>query len=324
MLDITIDNLDGRMWDISGLVSQARIKTSRIGKASSLELTFLRGGFYQDKTFDYAPGHVVRVSKDGQQAFYGYIFTIDSDSENEVKLTAYDQLRYLMASDTFVFRNASLAEIIKQIAGKMNLKTGSLADTGYKIPQLVEDKKKLMDMICDAQDRTLIATQRTYVLYDDFGQLALRSLADMRLPIMLGDASLVHGYSQSRSIDQDTYNQVKIVQDNKKTGRRDVYITKDSGNIAKWGLLQLYQVADEGLNAAQINEAMGNLMELKNREQRTFTVESIGDMRVRAGSVVTISIAAIGVNREYVVEECTHSFDGLEHSMTLELKVYDI
>lgn len=123
------------------------------------------------------------------------------------------------------------------------------------------------------------------------------------------------------SIDQDTYNKVKLYKDNKKTGKRDVYIAKDSANIAKWGTLQLTQSVDEDKNAAQINALLNQLIAVKNRETKTLRVEAIGDVRVRAGCYVPIVISERGINQPFLVDEVTHTFDGDDHKMSIALKV---
>ena len=51
-------------------------------------------------------------------------------------------------------------------------------------------------------------------------------------------------------------------------GKRDVYLYQHGQNIAQWGLLQLYEVADENMNPAQLKQLAQNLLELKNRSSR--------------------------------------------------------
>ena len=46
----------------------------------------------------------------------------------------------------------------------------------------------------------------------------------------------------------DTYNRIKLVRKNEKSGRTDVYIHEDTETIRKWGLLQYYAEVDENLN----------------------------------------------------------------------------
>ncbi|MGO4371541.1 hypothetical protein AB4Z21_12230, partial [Paenibacillus sp. MCAF20] len=124
-----------------------------------------------------------------------------------------------------------------------------------------------------------------------------------------------------RSIDSDTYNYIKVFQDNKKTGKRDIHTGQDSANIAKWGRLQLYQQADEKMNEAQIKTLVDQLLTLKNREQKTLSIEAIGDLRVRAGFYIPIVIQELAISQYFLVEDCTHKFDADAHTMSLELRV---
>jgi hypothetical protein len=321
MLEIIIDNRDGNLWNLSGIISSASLSTTRIGKAASFEFTLIKGGLYENTGFQINPGDVVRVRKDGAPLFYGYIFSIDSGRSEAVKLMAYDQIRYLMANDWYQFENATVGEIIARIAGDMNLKVGTLEDTGYKIPSHLEDGTKLLDMICNALATTTMETEKLFVFYDDFGELRLRNAFDWKLGISIGDASLAYNYQFKRSIDSDTYNHIKLARDD--NGQRHSRVFKDDSNIAKWGLLQYYRKVDDKANEAQINEWGDNLLKLKNRESRSFSIDAIGHVDVRAGCFVSINMAELDTNQYFLVEECVHNFDGPEdHTMKLSLKVY--
>lgn len=140
----------------------------------------------------------------------------------------------------------------------------------------------------------------------------------MVLNLSLGDDSLMFDYKLKTSI-EDSYNVVWLTQDNTDTGVRTVYPAQDSANVAMWGFLKLVQNIDEKANAAQIKRTLENLIQLKNRVGRSFQIDSIGDIRVRAGCYLYIEIKEIGIKNYYMVNECTHKFDGDEHTMTLEL-----
>ncbi|WP_068773459.1 hypothetical protein [Paenibacillus sp. FJAT-26967] len=321
MFELLMDNRNGYVWDMSELVHNLSWKTSRIGRASSLEIDFIRGALYQNKAFNVNNGDVIWLRKDHINVFHGYVFTVERDKEETVKLTAFDQLRYLMSNDTYVFSNTTATDVIRRIAKDLDLKVGVLEETGYAIPSMVEDNKKLFDTVCKALDMTLVATKKNYVLYDDFGEITLRNIDNMTVEIAVGDESLMVGYQQKRSIDQDVFNRVKLVHDNKETKQRDVYIAQDSANIAKWGKLQYYEKVNENMNSAQINELLNNLMTVKNREKKTLQITALGDLRFRAGCFVYIYIQELELKQYFLVDECTHRFDGSEHTMTLDLKV---
>ncbi|WP_025853096.1 XkdQ/YqbQ family protein [Paenibacillus ehimensis] len=324
MLQIEIDNKDGFLWDLSGIVSEATYKTTRAGQASSFEMTLIKGGFYESGKFKYDLGDIIRVRLGGHNVFYGYIFSIDSGRDETVKITAYDQIRYLLANDTYHRTNITATALIQEIAKDFKLKVGKLDDTKYQIPKISESNSKLLDIICKALTKTLIDTKKIYVFFDDFGELSLRDAESMTLDIWLGDTSLVYDYKQKRSLDK-TSNYVKISQENKKNKQRTNYILQDSKSVAKWGLLQHYQTVDENVSVPKINEMLDNLLKLKNREQRTFQLDALGDIRLRAGCYVLINIQELGVNKRFLVNECTHKFNGsTDHTMSLDLIDIDI
>ncbi|WP_276358403.1 XkdQ/YqbQ family protein [Cohnella caldifontis] len=321
MIKLMLDNKNGKVWDLSQIVSDITWKTTRIGKPGSLEFSVIRNGLYEASDFQYNNGDVIRFQVDDANLFYGYIFKISEGLDEAVKILCYDQIRYLLANNTYVFSNVTAADVVRRIAGDFQLKLGRIDDTGYRIPTMVEDNQKLIDIICKALTLTLINGGRNYFLFDDFGSLSVRDSESMLLDFIVGDQSLMHDYAAERSIDSDTYNRVKLYRDNKKTGRRDTYIAQDSANIAKWGLLQLTQSVDEDKNPAQIDELLNTLITIKNRESRTLRIDAIGDVRARAGCYVPIVIGERGINQPFLVEECTHRFEGGGHTMTLELKV---
>ncbi|WP_240421665.1 XkdQ/YqbQ family protein [Paenibacillus periandrae] len=318
MLEIIIDNRDGYLWDISGIVSDVTYKTARIGRASSMEITFLKGGLYEAKEFKYTMGDVVRIQFGNTPMFLGYIFVIDDGRDEQVKITAYDQLRYLMVTEYYQGTNKTATEVLEHFVDRLQLKMEVLIDTEYKIPTIREDNVKAMDIICGALESTLTATGERFLFFDNFGWLTLRNVKNMVLDLSLGDDSLMFDYKLKTSI-EDSYNVVWLTQDNTDTGVRTVYPAQDSANVAKWGFLKLVQNIDEKANAAQIKRTLENLIQLKNRVGRSFQIDSIGDIRVRAGCYLHIDIKEIGIDNYYMVNECTHKFDGDEHTMTLEL-----
>jgi len=321
LLKILLDNKNGTVWDISDIVTDISWTTTRVGRPASFEFTLIGSAIFQDRAFEINNGDIVRVTKDDVHVFYGYVFSIDMNEDAEIGVKAYDQVRYLLNKDTFVFKNQTIGDIIRQIAEKFNLKTGRIDDAGYKIPSMVEDGQTLLDMIEKAITLTMSATGQFYVFFDDFGELSLRDVRSFDAGIYVGDGSLMTGFEHTRDIDSDTYNQIKLYRDNQKTGRREVYMAKDSANIAKWGVLQLYEKIDENMNDAQISEMLDRLAKLKNREQRTLKLDAIGDVRVRSGMYLPIVIESLGINQPMMVDEVKHRFSGADHTMSLTLKV---
>lgn len=273
----------------------------------------------KDSTLDFTEGNVVRLRIDNKDVFYGYVFKKKRNKDHIIDVTAYDQLRYLKNKDVCEFKNKRAGQIIMLIANKCNLQTGSIVNTGYVIPSRLENNITYFDMIQNALDLTLQNNKKLYVMYDDFGKITLKNVENMKLNLLI-DSETGENFDYESSIDNDTYNQVKLVYENDKTGKRDVYIEKSTDSINQWGLLQYFDTLKEGENGKAKAQA---LLDLYNSKTRTLSIRNaFGDLRVRAGSVlpVILDIGDIKVNQYMLVEKCKHTFKNDEHFMELNLR----
>ena len=276
-----------------------------------------------DNELVFSEGSAVRLTVDGKKVFYGFVFTQKRDKDGIIEVTAYDQLRYLNNKDTYVYENKTASELLQMIATDFELQAGTIEDTGFKIPSRIEENTTLFDMLENALDLTLQNTGKIFVLYDDFGRLALKNISSMFVKkensYLLIDEESGENFEYSSSIDSDTYNQIKLTYDNEDTGKREVYIAKDGGNINKWGVLQYYESVQTETGAAQKADA---LLKLYNRKTRTLTVKGVlGDVSVRAGTLVPVSLhlGDIVANTFMLAEKVKHTFRENEHVMDLTL-----
>lgn len=308
------NNKTGDSFDITELITNASWETKRSGSPAKLELSVLR-----DPSVVWEEGGVVSVKLQDRNLFYGYVFKVSQSEKEEAEITAYDQTRYLKNKETYVFSGVRADQVLSKIAADFKLKLGTIPNTGYVIPSMVEDGKPLFDIILGALDRTLVHAGRMFYLWDDFGSLRLSEvLVPNDLPI-IGEESLADGYTYTSNIDGETYNKIKLVRDNKETGKRDVYIAQDSNNITLWGILQNYEKVDDNLNEAQVKERCEQMLSLYNRPERTLSISAISEPGLRAGQVIYVSLPDIGVANSFLVEEATH--DLLGETMDLKVKV---
>ncbi len=289
-------------------------KTARFGEPGALQFKCV-----QDDVLSITEGNAVKLIVDGVNVFFGFIFTISRDKTNIIQITAYDQLRYLKNKDSYPFANKRADEVVRILAEDHLLQVGSLANTGYVIPKQIEDNKTLFDMIQNSLDETLTNTKRLYVLYDDFGRLALKNVEDMLLNLLI-DSDTAQSYDYKSSINDNTYNQVKLIYDNKATGKREVYIAKDSKNINAWGLLQHFETTD---NPQGASDKVNALLSLYNAKTRNLKInKAFGDVRVRGGSsvVVMLNLGDVKIQNYMLVENVTHTFENGLHTMDLTLR----
>lgn len=162
-------------------------------------------------------------------------------------------------------------------------------------------------------------TGKMYYLWDDFGSLRISDVAASAIGLTVGDGSLATGYTYQSDIDSDTANKIKLVRDNKETGKRDMWVVMDSSTQKRWGILQHYDKVAEELNSAQVEAMADSLLELKNRPKKSLSISGLSDLSIRAGRSILVSIADVGVSGWYIVDECTH--DLIKETMTLKVVI---
>ena len=281
----------------------------------------LRFSIVQDDVIRFQEGDAVRLAVNGTNVFYGFVFekSHSSGAPYLIEVTAYDQLRYFKNKDTYNFVNKTATEIVNMIAKDFRLRTGSLENTGYTIPSLVEDDATLFDMVQDALDETLRARTQMYVLYDNVGSLTLQNIESMKLNLLI-DAETTGSYSYTSTIDTQTYNQVKITYEDSDSGKRSIYVAKDSAHINEWGLLQYTDSVELPGNGIAKAEA---LLKLYNSKTRKLSIsDALGDIRVRAGCsiVCKLNLGDIDLQSYLMVENVTHTFKNNEHTMSMNLR----
>lgn len=278
----------------------------------------------QDDALDFSEGSAVRLKVDGDNIFYGFVFKQSRDKDQIIEVTAYDQLRYLKNKDTYVYEDKTAAQFIRMIAADFALNTGAIADTTFTIESRVEENTSLFEMIENALDLELTNSGELYVLYDDFGQLTLQHLSEMYVgrpgAYLMIDEETGKNFEYTSSIDDSTFNKIKLTYDNENTGKREVYIAQDGTNINRWGILQYFDTLSKGENGQAKADA---LLKLYDKKTRTLKItNAIGDNRVRAGSMVVIrlDLGDIKLNNFMLVESCKHIYKQGEHWMNLTMK----
>ena len=174
-------------------------------------------------------------------------------------------------------------------------------------------------MIQNALDLTLENKKCMYVMYDDFGKITLKGLDNMRLNLLI-DEETGENFDYTSSIDDQTYNKIKLTYDNEDTGKREVYIAQHGENINQWGVLQYFDTLSEGENGKAKADA---LLSLYNKKTRNLSIKNaFGDTRVRAGSLIPVMLylGDVEVKNWMLVEKCKHEFKEGQHLMTLTLR----
>lgn len=332
-VELLVEATNKKVYEISELVKSAEWSDTLNDGCSKFTFSYLANGLNIDN------GSIVRFKYDGANIFYGVVFKHEHAKNKVVTITAYDLLRYCKAKDTVVIKGDTVTTLARKMCNYFGIPVGTLANTGYVLPTDAQSDKTWLDIMYGAIGDTLRTTGRWYALRDEFGLICLRDLTSLETNLILGDGSACYDYSYSKSIDDDFYNEIKLAVDNEVTGKRDVYIAKDSGSINKYGLLQYYDVmsfnststgsgsqssANKAANEAKKKSLaiqMSNaLLSLYNGETESFSMSCIGNTAIRAGSSFHAYLSEIGINKRLIVKTATHTFLP-NYTMTLEVKI---
>lgn len=322
MIELTIYNkASKRGWNVRPQVITHT--TNRTGAPGTLKFTINKAG-----TLSFTEGDEVRFSIDGELQFFGWVFTRSKDRWGVIDVTCYDRIRYFKANASYAFYGQTVGEMVREIAADLQVSVGEIANTGYRIPSFIQEDKSCIDIISEAIQQTLLNTGEIYVFYDNGNGVSLSRARDMIAPYIIGEKSLLLDYTYKTDIDSMTYNSVKLARPNEATGRADVFVAQDSGNIGQWGLLQLYQSVDGGLNDAQVKEQANTSLAYYNRKLRTLSFESLG-IPLKAGQLLMVRLPGLGdinLNQYCLVEQVTHTFqysdtlEGYDHEMSVDVR----
>lgn len=332
-VELLVETTNKKIHEISELVKSAEWEDHLNDGCSKFTFSYTATGP------GIGNGSIVRFRYNGANIFYGAVFKHEHAKNKAVTVTAYDLLRYCKAKDTVVIKGDTVTTLAKKMCNYFGIPAGTLTNTGYVLPTDAQSDKTWLDIMYSAIRDTLRATNKWFCLRDEFGSVCLRNLTELETNLILGGGSGCYDYSYSKSIDDNFYDQIKIAVDNEVTGKRDIYMAKDSSAISKYGLLQYFEVmsfnstssgsggqssenktANEAKKKALAVQMSNALLSLYNGETESFSMNCIGNTAIRAGSSFYACLSEVGINKRLIVQTATHTFLP-NYTMKLEVKI---
>ena len=295
------------------VLDDIQIEWERVGSPGKLTFTTVR---MDDKNMFFTEGDPVCFYYDDKKVFMGYVFTKKRDKEQQIKVTCYDQMRYLKNKYSYVFEKKTATQIIKALCADFNLNVGSMANTNYVIPSVAEENTAALDIILTVLEETLVNTGDMFILYDNFGELTLKNAVDMLSNVLI-TTDTAENFDYSSSIDSNTYNSIVLHY----KGEKGIipYTATDKDSIAQWGTLRYFE--EVKTKAIAQNKAK-QLLKLYNRKTRELKVTgAFGSIEVRGGTMlpVILNLGDTQVKNYMIVEKVTHKFNDEHYTMDLTL-----
>lgn len=333
---VTVQILSGGRLQEPAVLDDIKLERARFGEPSKLTFTCikdrnmltlsdaLKGNLSptnkwaetKDGALSFSEGNQVILRYGDKDVFFGYVFEKKRNKDHHIEVTCYDRLRYFKNKENYVFNNVRLDQVVKRVAQDLNFPIGEISNTKYVIPNFVKEDATLFDVIDHASQLTTIATNNTYILYDDYGKICLKSQDELMLDILI-DEDTAEDFDYVSSISENTYNQIVVKSSNNESG--EPIVLNDNTTQKQWGTLQTVVDSQDGGNAMQKAKLM---MEHHNKVFRTLSVNGqFGDIRVRGGSgvYVNLHLGDIKVQQKMWVDSVTHTFSDNDHYMDLTL-----
>ena len=339
MIEIDVklqDNQTNKIYDISELVSDLEWETNILDQPGKFVFNCIDDG---DVIFN--KGALVIFKKketketEWTDVFYGYVFISNITDDDIIAVTCYDQLRYLQNRDEFVISGMTASQIFEMVCQQFNLKYKVISPTTLIIPPKIHDGATLFDVIDFGIGYELRMNKEWYIIRDNFGTLEFVNITALKSDLMLSDEDYITKFEYVSEIDKDTYNQVKIMQEERenkkgkpvKTGGkvvgREYGFVKDDSTINQWGILQYFEKSTKHLNPVQLQEYAQAILSRKDREGKTLSITSFGDISIQGGSQLFIKVGklerVLSGYKCFLVLAASHKFSNNEHEMTLQI-----
>ena len=133
----------------------------------------------------------------------------------------------------------------------------------------------------------------------------LQNIESMKTDVLI-DEETGENYTYTSSIDELTYNQIRLYYDNEESGTRELYIAKDSSNINRWGVLQYTEQLNDPTSGQVKADA---LLEYYNKVTRGLDISGcVMKGKLQAGNSVgaILNLGDVKIQNYMVAEKVTH------------------
>lgn len=295
------------------IAEQVSLESQRAGGPGRLTFQVVK-----DSVIDFREGDHVVLRLGADVLFSGFVFTKRRRFGGVITVTAYDQIRYLKNRDTVSYESLTASGLVRRVAEDWGLAVGEIEQTGYVLPDRVEQNRPLLDMVQHAIDLTAVQAGRLFVLFDQAGALCLRQVQNMALDTVI-HAGSIGDFDYTSTIDRGAYSAVRVYRPGAEEGETVFYGARREDLVRRWGILRHVSRLEEEMDGPEQAEA---LMVHYGRETRRLRVtDAVGDRRVRGGSVVPteLYLGDIVVGEMLMVERVVHRFREGGHWMDLTL-----
>ena len=302
--------------DMSNLVESITWSGRKGAPARSITINLIDDDSYGHDRSGIAceEGHHCIFYWQGNELFQGIFMNDKRSNSKKLFAKAYDSGIYLSNNkDSFCYSNKTASDIFKDCMSRCEMPIGTVADTGYIIPELPKPKTTYTDVILDALSQTYKATGNRFYPLSMKGKISLLDRKKNVLQWVIETGVNLITYEYTKSI-ENTKTRIRLL-----TNEGKVLAEKVDKNLEKKiGIFQDVDTPKDSLNEAQLNDLIASILKEKGIK-RTLNITALGISNAYSGMCLHVIIKELGISKTYYIDEDTHTFQGRKHTMSLKL-----
>lgn len=276
--------------------------------------------------YDITLGDPIQILNDKGETLVQAIIVSETPNGKITSFTAYDMAWYLNKSTVIKqFKKMIGNDCIKSLCKEIGIKV-EVSGLDTKIDKIYKDKS-ISDVIKDIIEQcSQFNSKKFFIEYDKdtlrimpYKKIKVVGQYEMQKDKFINIDENIGGVSLSKSI-VDMKNSVLVVTENK-GAVRTIGQEQDTESIEKYGKLQEVVTLDEK-EFSKANLVAKNELKKLNRITEDFSIDVLGDDKVKSGRVIDIDLPLFNLKGEYLIKESNHTISNNIHKINLKLEVY--
>ena len=276
--------------------------------------------------YDITLGDPIQILNDKGETLVQAIIVTETPNGKITNFTAYDMAWYLNKSTVIKqFKKMIGNDCVKSLCKEIGIKV-EVSGLDAKIDKIYKDKT-ISDVIKDIIEQCSQFNSKKYFIEFDNGILKIMPYKKIKVfgqfeiqkDKFININENIGGVSLTKSI-VDMKNSVLVITENK-GAVRTIGQEQDIKSIEKYGKLQQVVTLDEK-EFSKTNLVAKNELKKLNRITEDFSIDVLGDDKVKSGRVIDIDLPLFNLKGEYLIKESNHTISNNIHRINLKLEGY--
>lgn len=314
--------------DVSDIIGNLtwRDTVDTLGVEVDFELPINRYDKKFEFLYDITLGDPIQILNAKGEVLVQAIIVSEAPNGKITNFTAYDMAWYLNKSTVIKqFKKMIGNDCVKSLCKEIGIDV-EVSGLDTKIDKIYKDKA-VSEVIKDIIEQCSQFNSKKFFIEFDNGTLKVMPYQKIKVfgtfeiqkDKFININENIGGVSLSKSI-VDMKNSVLVITENK-GAIRTIGEEQDSKRIEKYGKLQEVVTLDEK-EFSKANLVAKNELKKLNKITEDFSIDVLGDDKVKSGRVIDIDLPLFNLKGEYLIKESNHTISNHIHKISLKLEVY--